>query len=108
MPLPDAPAQRSDSERISLLELDMLWVKKTTNKTVDELSGKMDTLLSSFAEFKSNIKTEIKSDLNDEFERRFVPKKALWISMGVSLGVGLVAGAAFQPVVKTLIAFMVA
>lgn len=107
MPLPDAPAPRSDSERISLLELDMLWVKKTTNKTVDELSSKMDTLLSSFAEFKNNIKTEIKSDLNDEFERLFVPKKALWISMGVSAGVGLVAGASFQPMIKTIIAFMV-
>lgn len=106
MPLPDAPAQRSDSERIALLELDMLWVKKTTNKTVDELSGKMDTLLSSFGDFKINIKTEIKSDLNDEFERRFVPKKALWIAMGTSLGIGLVAGASFQPLITKFLVLL--
>lgn len=97
----------SNSERIALLELDMKWVKHTTEGELKGFSNKLDQLLEVVGDVQINLKAEIKQDLHSEFDERFVPKKALWIAMGVSGGFGLVAGAAFQPLVLKLMALMV-
>lgn len=102
MALPDAPA-RTESQRLAVLENDVKWIKKTTETSVEDLTGKMDLLLKSMSDFQKNIKTEIKTDLSEEFAERFVPKKALWIAIGLSGGVGIATGATFQPMIKLLL-----
>lgn len=108
MPLPDAaaPTHRTDGERIALLELDMDWVKKTTQNNFDVTNGKLDKLLFKVDGFEDNLEQKLKQDLHTEFNERFVPKKALWIAMGVSMGVGIMAGASFQPLALKLITLM--
>jgi len=80
------------SERVALLELDVHWMKETTNKNIHGINSKLDRLVALMSDLPASLKKEIKEDLSQEFERLFVPKRALYIAMGVSLALGFLGG----------------
>ncbi len=102
--MPDAQPSftPSERERLSILENDMKWVKRTTDKNTAVTNKKLDEAIALLTGLPESLKKEIKQDLSEEFERRFVPKRALFIAMGAMLTAGIFLGGSASHLLKLI------